>query len=248
MDTQITQIRSPQPSLFQDTSAQNQTDNSFQRYLDEEQKRLALFFTGWGQLNFDGFFNYTSSNSTQAKETDRSSADLEELLAQLKTTDNYQLTTDNKQLPTNRQTNRLADQQTTQQTMGQMLKELLNRSGWLSPNIEALPMFYRAQFEGKLLAKLDMQSLIDEIASRVEMVKDKGKVEFSMALKPEDMGEILLTLTAKSGMIAVQIAASEETRKMIEAGRKELESALKKARVSLAEIKIIRTEEAGQNA
>ena len=65
---------------------------------------------------------------------------------------------------------------------------------------------------------------------------------------PEDMGEILLTLTAKSGMIAVQIAASEETRKMIEAGRKELESALKKARVSLAEIKIIRTEEAGQNA
>jgi flagellar hook-length control protein FliK len=124
-----------------------------------------------------------------------------------------------------------------------MLQELLAKTGWLSPNLEASPLFFRAQMEGKLLSKLDLQHLVDQILAQVRLVKEKGKTELTIGLKSDDLGEIILTLTAKSGMISIQIQAPEEIRKQLEALRKELEIALKKANVNLAEIKIEKIKE-----
>ncbi|MEE8638471.1 MAG: flagellar hook-length control protein FliK [Candidatus Margulisiibacteriota bacterium] len=129
-----------------------------------------------------------------------------------------------------------------------ILQDLLMKTGWLVPNLEASPPFYLAGLEGKLLNKLDLQFLVDQILLQVKIVKEKGKVELTLGLRPENLGEILLTLTSKSGMVSIQIQAPEETRKLIEAELKELELALKKAKVNLAGIKILATKEVGKDA
>ena len=114
--------------------------------------------------------------------------------------------------------------------------------------MEANPQFYLAELQGKLLNKLDMQSLIDQILTQVKMVKEKGKAELRLGLKPGNLGEIIMTLTSRSGMISIQIEAPEETKKLLEAELKELELALKKAKVDLAEIKIINPKEVNKHA
>ena len=121
------------------------------------------------------------------------------------------------------------------------------KTGWLVPNMEMQPLLFAAQLEGKLLSKLDLQSLVDKILSQVNLVKTKGKVELRLGLRPQNLGEILLTLTSKSGMISIQIQAPEETRKLLQAELLELELALKKSGINLAEIKIISPEEVGKH-
>ncbi|MBU0672779.1 MAG: flagellar hook-length control protein FliK, partial [Candidatus Margulisbacteria bacterium] len=122
------------------------------------------------------------------------------------------------------------------------------QTGWLTPNIEAQPQLYLAQLQGKLLSKLDLQSLVDEIISQVNLVKEKGKVELTVGLRPKDLGEIILTLTSRSGMISIAIQAPDGTRKALEDELAELELALKKAKVNLAEIRIVNLKEVNQHA
>ncbi|MFC1637579.1 flagellar hook-length control protein FliK [Candidatus Margulisiibacteriota bacterium] len=145
-----------------------------------------------------------------------------------------------------------AIEQATQYFSGQpsqhTLQELLVKSGWLVPNLEGRSLFYQAQLEGKLVSKLDLQFLIDQIISQVKIVKAKGQVELTLGLKPEDLGEILLTLTSRSGLVSIQIQAPPETRKLIEEQMRELELALKKAKINLAEIKITGPQEVSQHA
>ena len=110
------------------------------------------------------------------------------------------------------------------------------------------PLFFQSNIEGKLLNKFDLQYLVDKILSQVKLLKEKGKVELTLGLKPENLGEILLTLTSRSGMVSIQIQAPEETRKLIDAELKELELALKKAGVNLEEIKILAAKELDKHA
>ena len=83
-----------------------------------------------------------------------------------------------------------------------------------------------------------MQALIDEIVSQAKLVKDKGKTELSLGLKPADLGEIILTLTSHSGLVAIQITALPESRKLLENNVEELKKALKKAQINFDKITI----------
>ncbi len=246
MTVQVSQIQTPESSLFQEYSIQNQSDHTFQQYLEEEQKRLAFLFSGWGQLTFDSWFGYP--DFTHQQDTPSQPEYISDL--EIKMPENYAPKT--ARLETNQS---IADQSFQQITNNYFakpaqiaLQDLLMKTGWLIPNLEAFPLFYQAQLEGKMLSKLDLQFLVDQILTQVKLIKEKGKTELALGMKPENLGEILLTLTSRSGVISIQIQASEEIRKLIEAERRQLELALKKAKVNLAEIKIIGIKEVGTNA
>lgn len=228
------------PGRSQNSSAQNASGQSFQKFLEEEQKRLGFLFAPWGQFNFNSWFAYpdtlpSAQNSSPA----------------------YLLSSDTANQPPTNYSNPQPGSQAvpaaaqafaSPASAQSTLQEILMKTGWLIPNMEITPQFNLAQLEGKLLQKLDLQFLVDQIVSRVAMVKDKGKVEFSFGLKPGDLGELILTLTSQGGMIYVSIQASEETRKIIQAQLNELEAALRKAAVHIGEIKVLAAKEVGENA
>ncbi|OGC09422.1 hypothetical protein A3F86_03500 [candidate division WOR-1 bacterium RIFCSPLOWO2_12_FULL_45_9] len=234
MTAQVSQIQlqAPEFSLFQDSYASNASDHSFQNYLEEEQKR-------WGQFNFDSWFSYpvfqpgekTSGNYLYSPEL--------EVSYQLNTNENKNQSTPAENLPLS---NQLPGDSLMKPTQT-VLRELLLKSGWLIPNLEASPLLSQAQLDGKLLNKLDLQFLVDQILSQVKLVGNKDKIELLMGLKPENMGEIFLSVSSRSGLISIQIQATEETRKLIEAQLLELKLALKKANINLEEIKIFPSQE-----
>ena len=254
MTIQITQLQPPEAaSLLTDTSTPTSSDKSFHNYLEEEQKRLLTLFAPLGQFNFNAWFSYPVGFNQAASRTYSAElfGDIE-----LNRYQNNQLQQDQTGLQNDNQTIPVAENMTLQlpkqlvpQNNSQaFLQDLLIQTGWLAPNLEAQPLFLQAQLEGKLLSKLDMQSLIDQILDQVRLVQSKGKVELTIGLKPENMGEIILSLTAKSGMISIQIAAPEESKKTIQDQLAELELALRKAKVNLADISIIDIKEVSQHA
>ncbi|MEA3494102.1 MAG: flagellar hook-length control protein FliK [Candidatus Margulisiibacteriota bacterium] len=239
MEIQLSQIHAPDAGLLQDSSAQNPPDQSFQNYLDEEQKRIALMFSPWAQFEFSSLFSYPAfTPETESYGRSDFLYEVEISPAEQNYSENYQ------------RENHLArsggfrlSDNFVPKPPEMMLQEILAKTGWLAPNLEASPLFFQAQMEGKLLSKLDLQYLVDQILAQVRLVKGKGKTELTVGLKPDDLGEIILTLIAKSGMVSIQIQAPEEIRKQLEALRKELEIALKRSNVNLSEIKIERIKE-----
>jgi len=113
------------------------------------------------------------------------------------------------------------------------------------PNLAAQPELQSAFLAGRLQPSLDLQPLIDQLVEQVRLVRSRGQTEFSLVLKPEELGEIFITLTAHSGIVSIQIKASPETKKLIDSQKSELAAALKKAQVDCDEIKI---EEVNKNA
>ncbi|MFH1541649.1 MAG: flagellar hook-length control protein FliK [bacterium] len=250
MTQQVSQLQTTEPNLFQDSYAQNHSDNSFQNYLDNEQQRLGLAMGAFGGFNLNTLFAYPELNFSQ--EISSYGNRLNSMLDQQATTNNHEesyAVNDNNSspLPSKQIVSQFGDN-LVNKPMQQILQELLQQSGFLTPNIEAQPLFSQAQLDGKLTSKLDMQFLIDEILTQIQLVKDKGNTKLMMGLKPDDLGEIILSLIAKSGMVSIQIEAEEKTKKLIEASLRELELALQRADVKINEIKIVATQEVGKHA
>ncbi|MDD5382869.1 MAG: flagellar hook-length control protein FliK [Candidatus Margulisbacteria bacterium] len=247
---QLPKIDAAEPRLSPDSFNQNSTDSSFQNFLEEEQKRLALFFNASGQFNFDSWFQYSSFDAQPQGSVYKADlfSDIDSRSQENKNPDasNQPAKTGNES-PAGNLFSQIAGNYFSKPNQTQ-IQDLLLKTGWLTPNLEAFPALFKAQLDGKLLNKLDLQFLVDQLVSQLEIVKGKGKTDLTLGLKPENLGEILLTLTSKSGMISIQIQAPEETKKLIEAELKLLEMALKRAKVNLAEIKVSAIKEAGKNA
>jgi len=245
---QVSQIQAPEASLFQDSFIQNSSDQSFQHYLEEETQRLGSLFSPWNQFDFGSWFTYPDFSSKSNSNTTKVNlfSDIE-VIPYENSQDNHQATSVQAETVINQLYGQPSNASLTN-TPQVILQDLLAKSGWLTPNLEMHPLFYQAQLQGKLLSKLDLQFLVDQILTQVKIVKTKGKVELTLGLRPENLGEILLTLTSRSGMVTIQIQAPEETRKLIEAELAELEMALKKAKVNLADITVVATKEVGENA
>ncbi len=240
MIDQVTQISPSDSNLLTDSYASNLPDSTFQQYLDNEQQRIAFSYSPMAFLNFDSWFGYADNSSQENK-----SSNLPKIFSDINL---YQDQTVLNQAEESGTQNLLSNYNfNSSEPKNLLLQNLLQESGWLTPNISALPMFAFAQTQGTLLQSLDLQVLIDEIVSQLKIVTEKGKVELIMGLKPENLGEILLTLTSRSGMIAIQIEASEETKKVLDQQLEKLALALKKAKVNLEDIKVIASKEVGQH-
>jgi len=233
---QVTQISPSDFNLLTDSYASNPSDSNFQQYLDNEQQRIAFSYCPMAFLNFDSWFGYADDSNKENKNN-----------SSPKIFSDISLYQDQNQNVLNQADESGTKNLLTQEPKNSLLQTLLQETGWLTPNIEALPMFAFAQTQGTLLQSIDLQLLVDEIVSQLKMVKEKGKVELIMGLKPENLGEILLTLTSRSGMIAIQIEASEETKKILDQQLEKLALALKKAKINLKDIKVIASKEVGKH-
>ncbi|MFH1683252.1 MAG: flagellar hook-length control protein FliK [Candidatus Margulisiibacteriota bacterium] len=230
-----------------DSYTQNSSNNSFQRYLDNEQKRLAFSFSPFGQFNFGSWFSYPdfSVQSEQATASVNLFSDID-LTPPESAAQNSETNVKNEPALPKPADSQIANYYANKPAQN-ALQDLLMKTGWLAPNSEANSQLYLAQLQGKLLNKLDLQYLVDQILAQVKLVKEKGKAELTVGLRPKELGEILLILTSRSGMISIQIQAPDEARKLIEDDLLELELALKKAKVNLAEIKIIDPKEVSKH-
>ena len=91
---------------------------------------------------------------------------------------------------------------------------------------------------------LDLEVVVSEIVDKVKLVKEGEKVTLSLALKPEETGELLLNLSMKNGIISILILANQETKDWIEANMEALEESLRKANINLGNLEV----SAGKNS
>lgn len=246
MTTQIPKIDSSDLAPMPEIVSQNVNGPSFEEKLKSEQARLGLLFSPFSQLG--AFFYSDNQFDSQQDENGSSSRAALEQNSGLANSSNSNLSkTANSahNAPNQTAPPQSFDSLSTRTLSQQWVKELFIRNHWLTPNLQGQSLFYQAFLDGKLLASFDLQSLVDEIASRVALVKDKGRTQISLTLQPEELGEILLTLTSLAGAISVQIQASSDTKKLLLSQRDELALALKKANINVDEIII---EEVKSNA
>lgn len=236
MTVQFPQIDANEPRLLPDSYNRISSDRSFEEKLKLEQARLGLLFSPFSQLesifsslqnlNFKSESIENAFNSYLALEQPKTA--MPEQQDQLRPSSFLHR-------PSSPQ---IFESVPMQSFNRQSLQQLLAQAGWLTPNLAAQPQFYNAFLEGKLQLKFDLQLLIDQIVEQVKLVKGKERTELSLTLKPEELGEILLVLTSRSGTISIQLQTSSETKKLIDSQKEELERALKKAHVNFDRIEI----------
>lgn len=240
----ISQVPAPETSLLTENATQSRSDTNFAQYLEEEQKRLAGLFLNWPQFNFDSWFTEPSSSSP-----DRSPAIFADLPSDAETI--KASSTDNA-LPKTEPNKTAAETKLGYSLLSMIpkktLQNILQKTGWLVPNLQAQPLFSQAQLSGKLLTSLDLQSLVDEIVNRVNLIREKGKTEFSFGLKSGNLGEILITLASRADGISVNIQASAETKKLLDEQLSQLALALKKAKINVTEIIVAEIKEEKNHA
>jgi flagellar hook-length control protein FliK len=231
---QFPQIESAEPRLWGDSYTQNGSDRSFEEKLKYEQARLGLMFSPFSQ--FESLFSSVQNLSfeTGASESESDSFLTEEAA---RTLQKYFSPSRENKAPSAKDVP-LFDSLPLQTFNRQLLQNLLTQSGWLVPNLSAQPLFQQAFLEGKMQMSFDLQSLIDQIVAQAKMVKEKGRTELSLSLIPDELGEVFLTLTAQGGMVAINIQAGAEAKKLLESELETLKKALKKSRISFGEIKI----------
>jgi flagellar hook-length control protein FliK len=222
-----------QPRLFSESHPQDNSDHSFEEKLKLERARLGLLFSPFSQLETLFFSSFSAAdrnpqaglNSFPAQPPMPAS-----LPAQDEGFNSHQFTS--------APGGQLFDYFPSPPFNQKLLQQLLTQTGWLTPNLLTQPFFLQAFSEGKLLPKFDLQALIDQIAEQVKLLKNKERTEFSLLLKPPELGEIFLTLTSRLGMISILIQANPETKKLIEAQREDLERSLKKAKIRFKNLTI----------
>jgi len=224
-----------EPRLFSENSNQKTPDYSFKEKLEIEKARLGLLFSPFSQLEL--LFSPQNLNfNTQKIEKDFNAC----LTSEQPKPNVYEPQNEFRpSSPVHHPSSLQMFESFSPSTFNRQLTRILWETGWLTPNLAAQPLFYQAFLEGKLQPKFDLQALVDQILEQVNLVKEKGKVELSLGLKPENLGEVLLTLTSHSGLISIEIRAQSETKKMMESELEELKKQLKKAKVNFDKIQIV---------
>lgn len=103
-----------------------------------------------------------------------------------------------------------------------------------------LPSFYFGDtFLPQPILKADLQILIDELVEQARLLKINQKVELTLNLSEETLGNILLSLTSRQGVVSIQISANSQTQAYLKDHQSELEMALNLAEIPVDEVKII---------
>ena len=236
MTIQFPQLEKTEPRLLTDSTNLRENDNTFDEKLRQEKARLGLLFSPFSQLSgfFAEPFNLGLTVDQQSTEVRTAAAEERSGKAPAKTPN----PADQPAPPAKQTSVQLFDSLPLANLNRQVLQDLLARTNWLVPNLQAQPLFYNASTSGRLQPSFDLQALIDQLVLQVNMVKSKGKVQFSLSMQPEELGQVVLTLTAQAGLISVDIQALSETKKLFDARRAELEKALAKANVHFDRITI----------
>lgn len=249
MTIHLSQIDAAEPLAANAASVNQQnSDDSFEEKLKYEQARLGLLYSPFAQMpNLFGYLPDSETHWGSSDFSDDQAKSVESSAASRPTSSSTQSVLTAQQMVKAQAQNEAAPLPGFSQQASQSLQDLLLKTNWLVPNLEGSQQFYQSFLAGKLQPTLDLQSLVDQIAEQLEIVKGKGKTELSLTLKPAELGNILLTLSYHQGLISVSIMAQPEAKKLIDESREDLEAALKKAHINFDEIQIKEVTANGRN-
>ncbi len=96
------------------------------------------------------------------------------------------------------------------------------------------------------LRSVDVDDLVSQIKDKIKFLKDTGKIELSMQLKPDNMGTIQMNITSSKGAISINILAGEQAKDALAQNMRELERSLKNANLNIANINLYSRENNGE--
>jgi len=241
---QLPDIEVSPPSLQKDSYNQKNTDDSFNEKLSYEKARLGLLFSPFGMI--ENIFSPTlSSNQSQ-----NDNYLIESLFKDPSNAPNYAENTNGtnarstSQASNNSANNaQIFDSLPLQSINRQAIQDLLVKTNWVIPNLAANPLFNQALMNGKLQQSFSLDQLVDQIISQIKIAKIKGETSVSFNLNPEELGNIILTLTYHAGMVSIQMQSSSDTKKLLDDNQEELENALRKADVHYDKIQVMEVKE-----
>lgn len=234
MTVQFTPIDTADSRLLTDSFGRSTTDSSFEDKLQYEQARLGLMFSPFGQLqqtllnsfNFFRPFDFDQQINSYVAQQEAPAPSDNNLAS-------------NQPSSLNRPATAVIFESAPLQYLNkQALQQILTQTSWLIPNLESQPQFFQASLQGQLAPTYNLQALIDEIISQIKVAQLKNGQQLTLTLQPEELGEIILTLTSHLGAVTIQITADPETKKLIDSQKAELVQALKKAHLQIDQIEI----------
>lgn len=117
--------------------------------------------------------------------------------------------------------------------------------------LELTPEFYNILLTAKnkvaSLRGVDVDDLISQIQDKIKLLKDNGKVEMSLQLKPENLGTILMSVTSNKGVISINLYADNVAREALEESIQELEKSLKRVNLNIGSLNVFSDEKRKNN-
>ncbi len=223
-------------------------DNSFQeklnveeKRLEERQKTLNSFNFGAIQsifnvipLEFDFNMNMASIENNFNKESFSTKTEVKALAKQSSFSNGNNPT---KNGASEIHLLRASNQQAAEQN-AMLNKFFLNNN--LVPNTEILMPFSKIAEGTKASSttKIELEPLIENISKYAKVIKANGRTTIELSLKPEDLGNILLNISSKNGIVSVEIVASRETKDILDANLLALKDALTQANINVGNLDV----------
>ena len=89
------------------------------------------------------------------------------------------------------------------------------------------------------LGKLDIDDLISQIKDKIKFLKDNGKIELSVELKPENLGTVLMNISSNKGVLSINIFADQAAKEVLQDNLKELERSLNLANLNVVGLSVL---------
>lgn len=108
--------------------------------------------------------------------------------------------------------------------------------------LEFSPEFYNILMTAKnnipSLRSIDIDDLVSQIQDKLRILRESGKIEISLTLKPDSLGTILMNVSNNKGVISINIYADKLAKEALDEHLQELERALKQANLNIGELKV----------
>lgn len=108
--------------------------------------------------------------------------------------------------------------------------------------LKLTPEFYNIILTAKnkvaSLRGIDVDDLISQIQDKIKLLKDNGKMELSLQLKPENLGTILMSVTSNKGVITINLYADNVAREALEESIQDLENSLKRVNLNIGSLNV----------
>lgn len=88
------------------------------------------------------------------------------------------------------------------------------------------------------LKAIDVDELALQIQDKIRLIKENGKTELSIELKPEGMGSVLMNISNNKGVLLINIYADQAAKELLEESIKDLERSLKQANLNIGSLTI----------
>jgi flagellar hook-length control protein FliK len=103
---------------------------------------------------------------------------------------------------------------------------------------EVYGQFVTAKSKLSSMTSINLDDLIAQIKDKLKLVKENGKTELSIALNPEDLGNVLMNISSKNGIISISIFADKAAKQALDENIQELERSLKNANLNVENLDI----------